>query len=493
MPVEKSIYQDIAARTNGDIYIGVVGPVRTGKSTFIKRFMEQVVLPQIESEGERARANDEMPQSGSGKTVMTTEPKFVPDEAVKVPLSEGISCRIKLIDCVGYVVPGAAGTEDETGARLVHTPWSEEAMPFEQAAEIGTKKVIDEHSTIAVAVTCDGSIAEIPRENYLEAEERIIRELKEAEKPFTVVLNSAHPESEETRGLAEDLQEKYGVPVRAENCFALSEEGFREILKDAVLQFPAREVRLDLPEWIMAAGEGDPLKEEILEAAADAFEGARRTGDLFAGMERMRLDPHFESLTLLESDLGTGVVEWKGELKKELFYRVLSDECGLSVSGEKELLLTVRELAAAKERYDKIASALDEVNEKGYGIVTPDIDDLTLEEPEIVKQPGGYGVKLRASAPSIHMIRANIQAEISPIVGSERQSEDIVKFLLREFEEDPGKLWNSNMFGKSLYELVNEGLNAKLDHVPEDARARLAETLQKIVNEGCSGLVCIIL
>ncbi len=493
MPIETSIYRDIAARTGGDVYIGVVGPVRTGKSTFIKKFMEKVVLPQIESESERARANDEMPQSASGKTVMTTEPKFVPDEAVKVSLSEGLSCRVKLIDCVGYVVPGAAGTEDENGARLVHTPWSEEAMPFEEAAEIGTRKVIGEHSTIAVAVLWDGGIAEIPRANYAEAEERVIRELKETGKPFTAVLNSAHPESEETAALARELGEKYGVPVRAENCFQLTEERIREILKDVILQFPPKEVRLDLPEWIMAAGEGDELKNGILDAVSEAFGDVKKTGEIFRGIGKLAADPRFGEVTMKESDLGTGRVALRGELKKELFYRVLSDECGIDVKGEKDLLFTLRELAAAKARYDKIASALDEVNEKGYGIVTPEIDDLTLEEPEIVKQPGGYGVKLRASAPSIHMIRANIRAEISPIVGSERQSEDIVKYLLAEFEEDPARLWNSNMFGKSLYELVGEGLNAKLDHMPEDARARLAETLQKIINEGCSGLVCIIL
>ncbi len=493
MPIEESIYHDIATRTGGDIYIGVVGPVRTGKSTFIQKFMETVVVPQIQNDAEKARAVDEIPQSASGKTVMTTEPKFVPDEAVKVELNDGLGFRVKLIDCVGYVVPGAAGLADENGARMVHTPWSEEALPFEEAAELGTKKVITEHSTIGIVITTDGTIGEIPRENYIEAEERVIRELKSCRKPFVIVLNSVEPESENARTLAADLSAKYKIPVLTENCFALTEARIREILRTIVLQFPAKEIRFKLPEWVLALENGHKTKNEILEVISEPFAGVRKTGEVFSAIRLLQENPLFEAIQLADSDLGQGSMKVRIDLQKDLFYHVLSEHCGMEVHGEEELISLMTSLVETKTRFDKIAGALDEVNEKGYGIVTPDIDDLTLEEPEIVKQPGGYGVKLKASAPSIHMIKANIQAEISPIVGSERQSEDIVKFLLQEFEEDPKQIWNSNMFGKSLYELVNEGLNTKLDHMPEEARVRLAETLQKIINEGSGGLICIIL
>ncbi len=494
MAAKASIYQDIATRTGGDIYIGVVGPVRTGKSTFIKRFMETVVLPQMEEGDEKARATDQMPQSGSGKNVMTTEPKFVPDQAVRIEMEGSLGFRVKLIDCVGFTVPEAGGLEDEDGkSRMVNTPWSQSPLPFEEAADLGTKKVISEHSTVGVVITTDGSIGQIPREAYLEAEESVIREMKSSGKPFVMILNSQHPESDETLNLSSLLEEKYKVPVLPQNCFLMGEAEFLDVLKKIVLEFPIREVYAKIPSWILHLDPNHKTRLEVLESVNKALEALRTTGEIFQAVSGLNSLNHFESVTVLSSDLGRGSIHLDLRLDPCIFYQVLSDSCGLSISNEEELLKKFSTMSEMKSRYDKIAQALAQVEESGYGIVTPSIEDLTLEEPEIVKQPSGYGVKLKASAPSIHMIRANIQAEISPIVGSEQQTEDIVKFLLKEFEEDPTQIWQSNMFGKTLYELVNEGLNTKLNHMPEDARQKLSETLQKIINEGSGGLICIIL
>jgi len=493
MATYTGIYQDIATRTGGDIYLGVVGPVRTGKSTFIQRFMESVVLPNIEDGAAKERATDEMPQSGSGRNVMTTEPKFVPDQAVRIQMENGLGFRVKLIDCVGFTVPGAMGLEEDGKTRMVNTPWSEEALPFEEAATLGTRKVITEHSTVAVVVTTDGSIGEIPREAYIDAEENVIKEMQRTGKPFAVVLNSKHPESEETLGLANLLWEKYKVPVLAKNCFALEAEDITEILKSIVLEFPIRDVCIQIPSWILSMETDHPLRMEILEKTDALFCGIRRTGEVVGAMEKLKSDPLFRSVEFTQSDLGTGSFSIDSQTAPEVFFKVLSETCGTQICGEKDLIDRFSTMTETKKRYDRISNALKEVEETGYGIVTPAIEDLTLEEPEIVKHAGGYGVKLRASAPSIHMIRANIQTEVSPVVGSERQSEDIVKFLLKEFEEDPTQIWHSNMFGKSLYELVNEGLHTKLGHMPADARAKIGETLQKIINEGSGGLICIIL
>lgn len=493
MAETKSIYEDIAARTGGDIYIGVVGPVRTGKSTFIKRFMESIVLPEMEDGPEKDRATDEMPQSGSGKNVMTTEPKFVPDQAVKIKMEGELGAKIKLIDCVGFPIPGAGGLEEDGNTRMVNTPWSEQALPFEEAAALGTEKVIEEHSTVAVMITTDGSIGEIGREAYLAAEEKTALKLQKSKKPFLVLLNSAHPESAETKKLAEALCEKYKVPVIPQNCFAMTREDLTYVLKMLVLEFPIREVKLNVPSWVLKLKESEKLKLEITEFLDEIFSGIKKTGEVLKALDSLKGKEILEGADMVFSDLGCGKIEIGLQMKSTLFYEILSDCSGLSISCEEDLVQSFTTLASLKESYEKIADALSEVEESGYGIVTPSIEDLKLEEPEIVKHPGGYGVKLKASAPSIHMIRANIQAEISPIVGSERQSEDMVRFLLEEFEEDPTKIWQSNMFGKSLYELVNEGLNTKLNHMPAEARAKLGETLQKIINEGSGGLICIIL
>ena len=488
-----SIYRDIATRTGGDIYIGVVGPVRTGKSTLIQRFMENLVLPNIVGDGERERASDEMPQSAGGKHIMTTEPKFIPDTAVRIELSEGEGFRVKMIDCVGYLVAGAVGHVEEGEPRMVHTPWSEEAIPFERAAEIGTEKVIREHSTVGLVVTTDGSIGEIPRESYLPAEKRVVEELKSLSKPFVVVLNSQNPDAVQTVRLAEELQNEYGVPVIPVNAFALNEERIRHILGTLLLEFPTRTVSVNLPLWLMDLDESHPLRSAVLKNLENAAKNADIIGNVKESFNAAADQTNIASVAVTSIDYGTGSAVIEPILPEGTFYRILSEECSFPIENERALFALLKELSKSKSYFDRVAAAIKETEETGYGIVMPSIEEMQLEEPIIVKQPGGYGVKLCASAPSIQMVRANIRTEVSPIVGSERQSEDIVKFLLKEFEEDPAKIWESNMFGKSLHELVNEGITAKLEHMPEDARSKLGETLEKIINEGSGGLICILL
>ncbi len=489
---EHSIYRDIAVRCGGDIYIGVVGPVRTGKSTFIKRFMDSVVLPGIENEFERNRARDEMPQSASGKTVMTTEPKFVPDEAVNVTLGEGENLRVKMIDCVGYIVPEAIGHTEDGKPRMVNTPWAAEPIPFTEAAEIGTEKVIKEHSTIGMVVTTDGTIGEIPRENYVNAEERVINELKELGKPFAIILNSAEPETQRAAELAMELEAKYGVPVALVSCLDLDSEDIRHILELVLREFPVSEVHISLPGWIFSLDADHDVRRNVIEAVESCADKVKKIGDISVYSELAECEM-IEKVSRIEMDYGTGSAEIEVKLPEALYYSVLSELTGFSINDEEELTSLMRELAQVKTEYDKISEALASATEKGYGIVMPSVDDLKLEEPEIVKQAGGYGVRLRAAAQSIHMIRANIETEINPIVGSEAQSEELIKYMLREFEEDPKAIWESNMFGKSLYELVNEGLHTKLEHMPDDARQKLSGTLERIINEGSGGLICIIL
>ncbi len=493
MMPEHSIYKDIAERTGGDIYVGVVGPVRSGKSTFIKRFMEAVVLPNIGEGYSRERARDELPQSAAGKTVMTTEPKFIPEEAVPVILDNNAQMRVRMIDCVGYLIPEAMGAIENGQARMVRTPWREEPMPFVEAAEMGTHKVITEHSTIGMLVTTDGSIGEIPRDAYIEAEERIVRELKELGKPFAVILNSAHPESENSRTLAYELEEKYGVPVALVSCLDLDAEDIRHILGLVLEEFPVTEISIRMPEWMNALEESHRIRASVRASICRCADGVHRAGDVKDAFSPMAENEYVSAAMVELLDLGTGRATISLSMEPGLYYDIISELTGFSVSSEKELITLLCDLAAMKARYDKVAEALDQVNEKGYGIVMPDVEDLHLEEPQIVKQAGGYGVKLRAGAQSVHMIRANIEAEINPMVGTEQQSEDLVRYMLKEFEEDPKSIWQSNMFGKSLYELVNEGLHTKLDHMPEESRTKLSETLERIINEGSNGLICILL
>jgi len=490
---QTSIYSDIAQRTGGDIYIGVVGPVRTGKSTFIKRFMDTLVIPGIEDEYSRDRARDELPQSAAGKTVMTTEPKFIPNEAVSLTLDNNVTFRVKMIDCVGYIVPGAMGHTENDKPRMVMTPWSDEPMPFENAAEIGTRKVINEHSTIGILVSTDGSIGELPRESFTETERRVVNELKAQNKPFVMVLNSARPESDEAVSLAMSLEDEYGIPVALVSCPELDEKDIRNILELVLLEFPIKELRFELPKWMTCLDSAHPLKKGLFSEIMKLSDGISKVGEIGKTFAAFDTDEFGSSVNLAGIDLANGSAVLEVLVPEESFYKIIYDRTGFEIDGEEALLSVLTELSDMKKSYEKFAEAINQVNETGYGIVTPSVEDLTLEEPEIVKQPGGYGVRLKASAPSIHMIKADIKTEVSPIVGSEKQSEDVVKFLLKEFEENPASIWESNMFGKSLHELVNEGLNAKLAHMPEDARMKLADTLRKIINDGSNGLICILL
>lgn len=487
------IYEDIAKRTGGDIYIGVVGPVRTGKSTFIKRFMDTLVIPNMDSNYSRERATDELPQSSGGRTIMTTEPKFIPEKAVEVKLGNGCNFKTRLIDCVGYIVPSSLGYIEDNEPRMVMTPWYDEPIPFNMAAELGTKKVITEHSTIGLVVTTDGSISDIPRTEYEEAEERVIEELNLINKPYVVLLNSMYPESEQTVSLASRLGEKYGVSVLPVNCLELSEDDIKNIIYKVLCEFPVKEIRVSYPGWISALDSSNPIRDSLFTAIQESARDITKISMLPKLAESLSKAQNVISAYCENTDLGSGMAYLKLDIEHSLFYKVLSETTGIDVADEQELMLNIIELAAIKKEYLKVKNALDEVEATGYGIVMPSIDELTLEEPEIVRQGGRYGVRLRASAPSIHMMKANITTEVNPVVGSERQSEDLVMYLLKGFEEDPTKIWDSNIFGKSLHELVNEGLHTKLSHMPTDARIRLGETLEKVINEGCNGLICIIL
>ena len=489
----QDIYSDIALRTGGDIYIGVVGPVRTGKSTLIKRFMEQLVIPNIESGFKKERAVDELPQSAAGKTIMTTEPKFIPEEAVPVHLADGAQFRARMIDCVGYIVPSALGYIENEMPRMVQTAWFDEEIPFNMAAEIGTQKVITEHATIGLVVTTDGSISDIPREEYAEAEERVIRELQELGKPFIVLLNCTDPGTDAAHALAMQMQEQYRTTVLPVSCTTLTETDIRDILTALLYAFPIREVNFAMPGWISMLEKGHPVKQAVFSAIRCAAEDLHTVRDA-AGLAEPICG--CEYVTRAEStaiDLGSGTVTIAVTLDGALFFKILSESTGLEIRDEGSLLEILRELCAVKKSYARIEPALREVEATGYGIVMPETDELHLEEPEIIKQGGKYGVRLKASAPSIHLMKAGITTTVSPIVGTEKQSEELVMYLLQGFEEDPQRIWESNIFGKSLHELVGEGLHSKLFKMPVEARMKLQETLERIINEGCSGLICFIL
>ncbi len=491
--MEKSIYKDIAERTGGNIYLGVVGPVRSGKSTFISRFMNTLVIPNIKDDFRKNRANDELPQSSAGKTIMTTEPKFVPEEAVSIELEDGAKMNVRLIDCVGYIIPSAIGYIENEAPRMVKTPWFDEEVPFNMAAEVGTRKVITEHSTIGLVVTTDGSITDIPRAEYEAAEERIITELNEINKPFVVLLNCQTPDSSESKALAARLSEKYGSAVIPVNCIDLNENQIKEILRAALLKFPVCEVRIKCPKWITALGNDHWLKKEVFTRLKEAAAEIHGINDIKTAAEAISDCEYVQRAFPEEIDLGTGSGTIDIVLKNELFYKILGEETGLDIADESDLMPCMIELADIKRKYERVRGALEEVEATGYGIVMPSLEELTLDEPEIIKQGGKYGVRLKASAPSIHMMSANITTEINPIVGSEKQSEELVSYLLTDFEENPTKIWESNIFGKSLSDLVNEGLHNKLYRMPTDARIKLQETIQRIINDGCGGLICIIL
>ena len=488
-----NIYQDIAARTGGDIYIGVVGPVRTGKSTFIKKFMENMVLPNMEDGLRRERATDELPQSSGGRTIMTTEPKFIPEDAVEISLPSKSKMKVRMIDCVGYIVPSALGYIEGEAPRMVKTPWFEDEVPFNMAAEIGTRKVISEHSTIGLVVTTDGSISEIPRNEYAEAEERVINELKAISKPFVVLLNCKNPKAPSTLALAEKMTSDYEAPVVPVNCLELTQDEISGILSQILFEFPVKEIKVNLPGWITSLSKNHWLRSGIFKNIGSEAEKLKKVRDVNSFSASIAQNEHIDSSSVCSMNLATGSAEITVSLHPNLFFRIVEEETGITVENEQELMQKMREFSAEEKEYRKIKNALEEVEATGYGIVLPDVDDLTLEEPEIMKQGGRYGVRLRASAPSLHIMRADIQTEVAPIVGSESQSEELIKYLLKEFEENPAMIWESNIFGTSLHELVNEGLHNKLYRMPGDARLKLRETLERVINEGCSGLICIIL
>ena len=502
---DMKIYRDIAQRTRGDIYVGVVGPVRTGKSTFVKKFMEALVLPNIENEFDRTRSRDELPQSAGGRTVMTTEPKFIPDEGVEITFGDKTKVKVKMVDCVGYMVPQALGGEENGNTRMVNTPWHENPVPFEEAAEYGTRRVISEHATIGMLVTTDGTIGDIPRESYVAAEERVASELSALNKPYAIILNSAHPEAESALTLAMQLEKKYNSPVALVNCTELNADDIWNILAMLLDEFPAKEVDLRLPPWTKVLSKDHELRRGIMEAVSCASREMGRIRDVKDRMcttlrEELEKTVHAigDYTDVVEVDLhnvesGVGLVRVDVSFPRGLYFDVISEITGVPMKNETELLRAIKDLACAKREFDKYADALRSVNETGYGIVMPERESLDLCEPEIIRQSGGYGVRLRASAPSIHMIKTKIETEINPIVGGEEQSEELISYLMRSFEDDPSSIWESNMFGRTLYELVNDGLHTKLDRLPDDARMKFGETLSKIINDGSQGLICIIL
>ncbi len=486
------IYHDIAQRTGGDIYIGVVGPVRTGKSTFIKQFMDTLVLPNIENEYQRNRATDELPQSAGGRTIMTTEPKFVPEQGVQICVGDEVGMRVRLIDCVGYIVPSSLGYIEEEQPRMVKTPWFEEEIPFNMAAEMGTQKVISEHSTIGLVVTTDGSITDIPREEYAQAEARVIGELQTINKPFVVLLNSVHPDAPETTALALQMQEAYHAPVMAVNCQEITEPQIRDILHRMLFAFPVAEINVVLPKWLLTLPRDHAIRRAVFDGVGQAVKPIEKIGDVKALEQAVSACEYVESAKISAVELGKGSAELSVCMHPSLFYRILGEQTGICLRDEGELMAELLRMADICKKYERIRGAIEEAEATGYGIVMPDVSEMTLEEPEIIKQSGRYGVRLSAAAPSLHLLRADIHTEVSPIVGSEKQSEDLVAYLLKEFEENPSKIWDSNIFGSSLYGLVNEGLHTKLHHMPTDARLKIKETVERVINEGCNGLICII-
>ena len=493
LDIAHSIYQDIAARTGGDIYIGVVGPVRTGKSTFVKRVMETLVIPNIENIYQKERAKDELPQSGSGKTIMTSEPKFVPEDAVSIAPDGTSSFSIRMIDSVGYMIPGAIGAEEDGQPRMVTTPWYDHEIPMTQAAELGTKKIMDEHCTVGIVVTTDGTVTDIPREDYTDAENRAIQDMKATRKPFLVLLNTADPDSEAAKSHAEAISKKHKVRVLPINGLTMEEQEIHRILNGILYEFPVTEIQFYLPGWVDAL----PLEHEWKKQLFDTMR------DLAGSVSRLReAEPKLLQLSQLETvdrfqlcsiDPGSGTVVCELGFPEQLFYQTLSEKSGFALKNDGDLMHLLTELSEMKKSYDKVSAALDEVRATGYGIVMPTPEEMRLEVPKIVRKGGNYGVKMKASAPSIHMLRADIETEISPIVGDEKQSEDLLQYLLNEYEEDPEKLWGSNIFGKSVFELVNDGLSTKLRRMPEESRFKLQSTLSRIINEGSRGLLCIIL
>ena len=488
-----NIYKDIAERTQGDIYVGVVGPVRTGKSTFIKKFMDLMVIPKIDNNYKKERAKDELPQSGSGKGIHTTEPKFIPNEAVEITIDEDIKFKVRMVDCVGYIVKGAVGYMDGDQAKMVNTPWYEYEIPFEDAAEIGTRKVITDRSTIGLVVTTDGSITGIERDEYLEAEERVIEELKAINKPFIVVLNTKYVSAPETRAMKKNLEEKYDVPVQVMDVANMNENDVEDVFKHVLKEFPVKEINIEMPSWVERLEPENWLKKNFFSIVKGMCENISRVRDIRTTLDLLKEEENLAPTEMSSVNLGEGKATITMKPKDGIFYNILSEICDLDVKSESDLLSLIKDLNFAKKEYDKVKDALIDVRETGYGLVAPQLSEMKFEEPEMVKQGTKFGVKLKASAPSLHFIKANIKTEISPIMGSEKESEELVKSLMEQFEKDPASLWQSNMFGKPLEVLIKEGLQNKLYKMPDDVQVKIQKTLQKIINEGSGGLICIIL
>ncbi len=487
------IYEDIKTRTNGDIYVGVVGPVRVGKSTFISEFMKKLVIPNIENNNVKQRAIDELPQSADGKTVMTTQPKFVPNEAVKISVADKINLKVRMIDCVGYLISGAMGTTENNKPRLVKTPWSDEEMPFEKAAEFGTKKVIEDHSTIGIVLTTDGSVTDIDRANYISAEERVVAEMKECGKPFVIVLNCKNPNSNDSKKLAQNLSEKYQAQVVAMNVADMKEADVDKIFEKVLMEFPVRSVKVNMPKWLQALSFSNPIITEIVQEIKKFGSGIRKVGDAKKDTVVFTESESFDPITFSNIEMGDGVIKFNVIPKENLFYKVLSDECGFAINDDYELVSYIKNLAIAKIEYDKLKNALEEVEETGYGIVVPSKDEYVLQQPEVVKQGNKFGVKIKATAPSLHIIKVDVETEVTPLVGSETQSQDLVDYLSQRFESDPEGIWETNLLGKSLYSLIDDNISSKIVMMPADAQRKMKKTLGRIINEGKGGVLCILL
>ena len=486
----ESIYADIAARTGGNVYIGVVGPVRTGKSTLIKRIMETLVIPAITDPYRAQRAKDELPQSGSGKTIMTSEPKFVPEEAVEISPDGKATMRLRMIDSVGYMIPGAVGADEEGVPRLVSTPWKDEPIPMTEAAELGTKKVMEDHCSIGLVVTTDGSVTDIPRSDYVEAEGRAIRDMQATGKPFLVIVNTRHPGSENSGAVQDELRSRYGVESVAADCQALTKDGIAQLLEQLLYSFPLGEIRVYLPRWVDALEMEHPIKAALYPALQQRAMEIASLAQADMTLGKLRELEDVTDMAIRNVDLGTGTVSCILSLKESLFYEILSSRAGQKIETDADLLHLLTELSQAKKEYDQVADALASVQATGYGIVMPTAKDTVLDKPEVVKKGGAYGVKLKAQAPSIHMIRVDVGTEISPMVGGEQQSMDLIGYLTGE---DPEKLWESNIFGKSVGAMIQEGLTGKLLRTPEDVRAKFRGSLTRVINEGANGLICLIL
>ena len=488
------IFKDIAERTGGDVYLGVVGPVRTGKSTFIKKFMELLVLPKIENQASRQRAQDELPQSSAGKTIMTTEPKFIPNNAITIEVEEGLKINVRVVDCVGYAVDGAKGYEDDEGnPRMTNTPWYDDPIPFHEAAEIGTRKVIAEHATLGVVVTTDGTIADIPRENYIEAETRVVNELKEVGKPFVMIVNSVKPVSDETQALVSELKEKHDIPVIAMSCAMMDSQDVYRTLKEVLFEFPVTEVNVNLPSWVLVLDHDHWLRSKFENCISNSLNDIKRIRDVDRVVSALAEEEFIDKANLSNLVMGQGSVDIDLYAPDELYDQVLTEIVGVEIQGKDHLLKLMKELTYAKKEYDQVASALSMVKSTGYGVASPKIEDMELQEPELIRSGSRFGVRLKATAPSIHMIRINVESEFAPIIGSEKQSEELVRYLMQDFEENPLKIWQSDIFGRSLADVVKEGIQAKLALMPENARYKFKDTLERIINEGSGGLIAIIL